>query len=94
MNTALFLHSRDDELLAAVAEGDREAFAELYDRFAPHVFARASSQAADSRSAGDVVRDLFVEFWRQAPQLHSAKANVAAWLLQSPQLEVRAEAVG
>ena len=80
MDITLCLASRDDELLAAVAQGDRDAFAELYDRFAPHVFARAKSQIADAEQAAGVVLDVFLDFWRQAPGLDGSKTDVATWM--------------
>ena len=73
-------NSRDDELLAAVARGDHDAFAELYDRFAPHVCARARDRFADTLLADDAVLRLFVDLWRQAPRLDRARADVATWL--------------
>jgi RNA polymerase sigma-70 factor (ECF subfamily) len=80
MDITLCLNSRDDELLAAVAEGDHDAFAEIYDRFAPYVFGRASGESADSAGAHEMVRSVFLELWRQAPRLDLAKENVADWL--------------
>lgn len=78
--------SRDDELLAAVARGDRDAFSELYDRFAPYVYARANTPVADARRAEEIVSAVFVELWRQAPRLDRSRSAVVAWLLDTPQL--------
>jgi len=83
MDITLCLNSRDDELLSAVAEGDHDAFAEIYDRFAPYVFGRASDEAADSAGAYEMARSVFLDFWRQAPRLDRAKENVADWLFAS-----------
>jgi len=98
VNLTLCSNSRDDELLAAVAQGDRDAFAELYDRFAPHVCARVRDRIADSRLADDAVLRLFVEFWRQAPRLNRARADVATWLSAMahvrPASAVNAQAIG
>jgi len=86
MDSTLCMNSRDDELLAAVAKGDHDAFSEIYDRFAPHVLARAITLIADSRRAEEIVLAVFVEFWRQAPLLDRSRANVAAWLFDTPRL--------
>jgi DNA-directed RNA polymerase specialized sigma24 family protein len=75
MDITLSHNSTDDELLAAVARGDRVAFAELYDRFAPHVLARVTSEVADTRQALDTVADVFVEF--TAPFAHDGLAEGA-----------------
>jgi hypothetical protein len=84
MDITLSHNSTDDELLAAVARGDRVAFAELYDRFAPHVLARVTSEVADTRQALDTVADVFVEFWRQAPRLDRTAGRVATWMFTAP----------
>jgi RNA polymerase sigma-70 factor (ECF subfamily) len=86
MDITLCMNSRDDELLAAVAKGDHDAFSEIYDRFAPHVFARANKQLVDGGQAAAAVRGVFLEFWRQAPRLDSSRVNVATWLFESPHL--------
>jgi len=84
MDVTLCLNSRDDELLAAVATGDRDAFAEIYDRFAPHVFARMSQQIADTVLAREAVAAVFLDFWRQAPRLNRSGADVTTWLFATP----------
>jgi RNA polymerase sigma-70 factor (ECF subfamily) len=83
METTRCADSTDDELLVAVANGDMSAFAELYDRFAPQVFGRARTRAADTLAAEDVTREVFLEFWRQAPTLHRRPGSVADWLLDT-----------
>ena len=45
----------------SLAAGDREAFATLYDRLAPRLFATARTMLASTAEAEDVVHDLFVE---------------------------------
>jgi RNA polymerase sigma-70 factor (ECF subfamily) len=84
MDRMLCLNSTDDELLVAVAKGDSDAFAELYDRFAPHVFARAKNEISDSGRAEQMVLEVFLEFWRQAPRLDRSLGRVATWLLTTP----------
>jgi len=86
MDITLCLASRDDELLTAVADGDHDAFAELYDRFAPHVYARANGLSADAKQAHGIVLDVFLDFWRQAPRLDRAKTDVATWMFATPHL--------
>ncbi|MEI6241255.1 MAG: sigma-70 family RNA polymerase sigma factor [Planctomycetia bacterium] len=51
-------------LTQALAAGDREAFAALYDRLAHRLFATARTMLASSAEAEDVVHDLFVELAR------------------------------
>jgi len=80
MDTTHCANSTDDDLLAAVANGDTTAFAELYDRFAPQVFGCAQTRVADALAAEDLTREVFLEFWRQAPALRHGTGSVAQWL--------------
>ncbi|WP_411698913.1 sigma factor [Conyzicola sp.] len=84
MDLARYISSTDDELLAEVAKGDQTAFGELYDRFAPHVFARVRQQIADRKLADEMVLEVFLEFWRQAPRLDRSVGRVATWLFTAP----------
>ena len=80
MDTARYTVSTDDELLAAVADGDRIAFSELYDRLAPRVFGHAHDRVGDLLAAEDITREVFLDFWRRAPRLDRGDGSVAAWL--------------
>ena len=51
-------------LSEALAAGDREAFAALYDRLAHRLFATARTMLASTAEAEDVVHDLFLELVR------------------------------
>jgi RNA polymerase sigma-70 factor (ECF subfamily) len=86
MDITLCMNSRDDELLAAVAKGDHDAFSEIYDRFAPHVFARANKQLVDGGQAEAVVRSVFLDLWQHAPRLDRSRADIATWLFDPPHL--------
>jgi RNA polymerase sigma-70 factor (ECF subfamily) len=56
-------------LAESLAAGDREAFATLYDRLAPRLFATARTMLASTAEAEDVVHDLFVELARMRQRL-------------------------
>jgi len=47
-----------------LAAGDRQAFADLYDRLAPRLFAAAVSLTGSTPEAEDIVQDVFVELAR------------------------------
>jgi RNA polymerase sigma-70 factor (ECF subfamily) len=75
--------SRDvpDEVLAArVAAQDREAFAELYDRYARRVYLLAAHVLGPAR-AEDVVQDAFLSLWRRAHRYDSRRSVFAAWFM-------------
>lgn len=69
----------DYALLAAVATGDREAFAELYRRHAPWLVLRLSRRCADPGVVEEVVQDTFVAVWRGAAR-YRASGEVPAWI--------------
>lgn len=69
----------DAELLAAVAEGDRGALRELYDRHANWLVARLSRRSADPGMVDEAVQDTFVNVWRRADS-YRGDGEVGAWL--------------
>ena len=71
----------DAALVKAVADGDRKALAQLYNRFAPSLMAVAQRILGDRREAEDLLHDVFLEVWRQASQFDPARGTVRAWLL-------------
>jgi RNA polymerase sigma-70 factor (ECF subfamily) len=71
----------DGSLVAAMANGDRVAFASLYDRYASLLLAVATRILGERREAEDLLHDVFLEVWRQAADFDEARGSVRAWLL-------------
>jgi RNA polymerase sigma-70 factor (ECF subfamily) len=71
----------DDELMWAVAAGDREAFAALYDRHAPAVFGLLRTMLRGPGEAEDVLQEAFLQAWRQADRYDSARSTPLGWLV-------------
>jgi RNA polymerase sigma-70 factor (ECF subfamily) len=69
----------DTELLAAVAEGDPEAFAALYDQHAPWLLVRLRQRTADSDLADQVAQETFLVVWRDAGRF-GGRGEVGAWI--------------
>ena len=69
-----------DRLLAGVAAGDREAFAQLYHRARGAVYAMALSILKNSADAQDVTQDAFVRIWQSAGTYRS-QGSPMAWML-------------
>jgi RNA polymerase sigma-70 factor, ECF subfamily len=69
----------DAELLAAVAEGDPEAFGVLYDQHAPWLLVRLRQRTADPDLADQVVQETFLVVWRDAGRFRGRGA-VGAWI--------------
>lgn len=66
-------------MLAAAAEGDREAFAELYRRHLPWLLVRLGRRCASPELVDEVAQDTFVAVWRSARQW-DRRGEVAAWI--------------
>jgi RNA polymerase sigma-70 factor, ECF subfamily len=67
-------------ILRRVADGDREALGELYDRYSPVVNGTARRILRDSSEAEDVVQIVFLQAWRRAERYDAERGTVAAWL--------------
>ena len=71
----------DATLVAAIAKGDRDALARLYDRYSPILLAVATRILGERREAEDLLHDVFLEIWRQAADYDAARGSVRAWML-------------
>lgn len=71
----------DEELIAAVAAGDREAFAALYRRRRPDVYRFALHMTGIPATAEDVAQDVFMAVIQDARRYSPARAAVLPWLL-------------
>lgn len=72
---------RQAELMAAVAgNGDRAAFALLYEHFAPRLKAYLIRQGAREDAAEEVVQESLIIAWRRAGSFDPAQASLATWL--------------
>jgi RNA polymerase sigma-70 factor (ECF subfamily) len=71
----------DEELILAVAHGDREAFGALYRRRRADVYRFAMHMIGAPAAAEDVAQDVFMTVIREARRYDSGRAGVVAWLL-------------
>lgn len=69
----------DRDLLAAVADGDREALRVLYERHAPWLFARLAHRCGDRDAVEEALQETFVAVWRGAGG-YRGEGQVGAWL--------------
>jgi RNA polymerase sigma-70 factor, ECF subfamily len=70
----------DGELLALVAERDRDAFEILYHRYVRSVFGLALRRLGDRGRAEDAVQEAFAAIWRSAASYRPERGAPAAWL--------------
>jgi RNA polymerase sigma-70 factor (ECF subfamily) len=70
----------DAVLIERVAHGDRDAFTELYGRFARPVLAMALRQLGDNGRAEEAAQETFAAVWRSARSFHPERGSGSAWL--------------
>lgn len=70
----------DAALAAALASGDREALAALYDRHAAYLLGVATRVLESRRDAEDLLHDVFLEAWRRIESFDPERGTLRAWL--------------
>lgn len=71
----------DDQLIAAVAQGDHPALLALYDRHGRVAYGLAYRILNDAGAAEEAVQDAFVRIWRRAASFDPMRGVGRAWLL-------------
>ena len=74
-------HLSDHGLVALVARGDREAFAQLYDTYGEAAYSLALRIVRDRDLAADVVQDAFLSVWRTAAKFDPKRGQPSSWIL-------------
>ncbi len=69
------------DLVSRVALNDREAFALLYDRYAPLVFKLALRIVGDRAEAEDILQEAFLQVWRTAASYDVRRGQPSTWLV-------------
>jgi RNA polymerase sigma-70 factor, ECF subfamily len=70
-----------EALLAAVARGQQPAFAELYARTSPHLFALLSRMLQRRDWAEEALQDCYVRIWQRSVSYDSGRGAPMAWLM-------------
>ena len=70
---------REVDLLARVAEGDEQAFAQFYQRCADGLYGLALKMMNDSGEAEDVLQDGFSYMWKKAATYDPARSSPFTW---------------
>lgn len=76
---AIYSTHTDQELTTLLREGDRKAFAELYERYGMMIYYKVNQMLRDEESAKDLVQDLFMAIWTNPTQLKPG-ANLPGYL--------------
>src|SRR5215213_9270056 len=80
MPAAMATAESDSRLIERVGRGDREAFEQLYKRFARPVLAMALRQLGDNGRAEDAAQETFAAVWRSAKSYRPERGTASAWL--------------
>src|SRR5664280_2068876 len=67
-------------LLARAGIGDRAAFATLYERTSPHLFAVVLRINRDRAQAEDILQEVYVNVWRAAQSFDALQSQPLTWL--------------
>jgi RNA polymerase sigma-70 factor (ECF subfamily) len=70
----------DGELIERIGGGDRDAFEELYRRYARPVLGLALRRLGDRGRAEDALQDAFAAIWRSAASYDPRRGEGGAWL--------------
>ena len=71
----------DDELIAAVANGDHPALLALYDRHGRIAYGLAYRILGEAGAAEEAVQDAYLRVWRRASTFDASRGGVRSWLL-------------
>lgn len=70
-----------EALLTRIANGDREAFSELYDQVAPRVLGLIRRLLVDHAQSEEVAQEVFLEIWQTASRFDENKGGASTWIL-------------
>src|SRR5919206_4249066 len=77
---AIVAAETDAVLIERTGRGDRDAFEELYRRFARPVLAMARRQLGDAGRAEEAAQETFAAIWRSAKSYRQERGTASAWL--------------
>jgi RNA polymerase sigma-70 factor (ECF subfamily) len=70
----------DQRLIARIAEGDKQAFENFFDRHAPRINGLIVTLLRGGADADDVLQDTFEQVWRQASSYTPSRGTPTVWL--------------
>lgn len=77
--SSIATQSEENILIAKIADGDRAAFEEFFDKYAGIIHATALKVLNDKRDAEDVVQEVFVMIWQKAGMYDPARGKPLTW---------------
>jgi RNA polymerase sigma-70 factor (ECF subfamily) len=71
----------DVEVLHAIARGDEQALAHLYDRYRLILFGLVNRILSSREEAEDVLQEVFIQVWRRAADFDELRGRPFTWLV-------------
>ncbi|WP_018180541.1 ECF RNA polymerase sigma factor SigK [Jongsikchunia kroppenstedtii] len=68
-------------LLTQASNGDREAFARLYDRTSSRIYGLALRILRDRNHAEEVVQESYMQYWQRAHEYDVSRGSVTTWMM-------------
>ncbi len=81
MNHQVEQEKADAELIRAVARGDQQAFADLYDRYSSILFGLLLRILNGRAEAEDVLQEVFIQVWQKAGDFNEDRGRAFTWLV-------------
>jgi len=69
------------ELLRRIGQGDRNCFAQLYDRFSSAIVSAAYQILNNHQAAEDVLQEVFLQVWEKAALYDPARGKPLTWAI-------------
>lgn len=69
------------ELIDRIANKDRKAIAELYDRYAKLIYSLIFKIVKKKDDTEEVMQEVFLQIWEKAPSFDANKGNVYVWIV-------------
>ena len=73
--------SEEAQLVRAVAGGDADALAKLYDRYSGMLLGLAHRILSDASDAEEILQEAFLQAWNQALRYDPGRSSVSTWLV-------------
>jgi RNA polymerase sigma-70 factor (ECF subfamily) len=70
---------RDADVIRRIRAGDRAAFLEFYDRYAPLLLSVATRVLGDRREAEDVLQDVCAQIWHKSAGYDAQLGSLSSW---------------
>lgn len=70
----------DEDLVAALVDGDEDALGALYDRYAETLFRASLARLGDRQLAEEVLQDTYLALWNRAELFDRAQGSLIGWL--------------